>query len=159
MVKYKQIRKESYREASERIARKIKKDYRVKTMHDFLSGYSDYMGVSEKEMTPRELKFREVVVKDAGLTDDYKFHKKAGGKDLDRDREKTAKTIVKTPEEYKKKGASKVDLTGFDTRRRLTIPARKKGKIVYAERTFVYIKGKQFMRFRDRSGHFVSIRG
>ena len=161
MVRYKKRRQESYVEAGERISRAIKKDYRPKNLNDFLAGYSDYMGVPTRDMSEKEKKFKELVVDIAGYKKDAdeEYYKKAGGKDLKGDRGKTAKVVVTDEKVYRKKGVTKVDLKGFDTKRRLEIPAKKKGKIVYAERTFIQIRGKHYMRFRDRKGHFVSVRG
>lgn len=94
--------------------------------------------------------------------------KKAGGKDLKRDRRQTAKTIVKTREEFIKKGSRRVDFAGFDIKesqiRRLKlkppkefrIAATVKNKVVFAKRVTVVIKGKSIVRLRDQLGRFAS---
>lgn len=98
-----------------------------------------------------------------------RIFKKAKGKDLRRDRRTTAKTVVTTRREFEKAGATKVDLKGFDTRRQkitkriaerriFTIPAKVKNKIVFTERTFVTVKGKKMLRFRDSKGRFGSVK-
>ena len=125
MKRYKKRRDESYIEASERIVRVVKREYKPKTLNDFLVGYDDYMGVSPRAMTPKEKQFKKMVVDTAG----YKAEEKP----------KKEKVVI--------------------TKRKLTIPAKKKGKVVFAERTFVRIKGRQYTRFRDRRGQFASIKG
>ena len=42
--------------------------------------------------------------------------KKAGGKDLEQDQQKTAKKIVKTRESYEKAKSQRVDIRGVDTK-------------------------------------------
>lgn len=59
---------------------------------------------------------------------DSRLFKKARGKDLDRDREVTAKVIVDTKEEYLKKGSSKVDLEGYDTKQNWKKPTKDEQK-------------------------------
>ena len=84
---------------------------------------------------------------------------KAKGKDLRRDRLKTAKRVVTTRKDYIKERASKVDLKGYDTarqriskgiriRRTFTVPSRIRGKVVFAVRTSVRIpKRRNRIRF------------
>ncbi len=99
-----------------------------------------------------------------------RIFKKAKGKDLARDRLKTAKTVVKTKEEFIKRGARRVDFAGFDIKeseiRKQKIAARKgfdvvakvKTKIVFTKRETVVVKGKSFVRHRDKLGRFASVK-
>lgn len=95
--------------------------------------------------------------------------KEAGGRDLRRDRKRTAKEVVTRKEDYK--SAQRQDLSGLDTKGGKKITAKKpvkrktfsfvgkrKGKIVYARKTFVVVKGKRQARFRDKRGVFVSVK-
>lgn len=79
----------------------------------------------------------------------------AGGKSLSRDRQETAQEIVTTRKEYRKKGSSKVDLKGYDTKKRFTHAKRYKGRVIYTERSMFRIKGKEVTRFRGKDGRFV----
>lgn len=92
---------------------------------------------------------------------------KAKGRDLRRDRLQTAKRVVTTRKEFIKEGAREVDLKGFDTarqkvtrqiisRRTFTVPARIKGRVVFAKKISVVVKGKSVVRFRDSKGRFAS---
>lgn len=87
--------------------------------------------------------------------------KRAGGKNFNQDLRSTAKVVVNTEEEYIKQGASKVDLDGLDTKNgQITYKAynkvgRIKGRTVFVLKTKVMIKGKEFVRFRDKKGRFA----
>lgn len=90
-----------------------------------------------------------------------KVFTKARGKDLHRDRQHTAKTIVTTQEEYKRRGADEVDLKGYDTK--ITIKHKppvyryygKDGeRTVLLRKTFIVVNGKRQARYRDRRGKF-----
>ena len=94
---------------------------------------------------------------------------KAKGRDLRKDRLKTAKKVVSTRKEFITSTAPEVDLKGFDTarqrvtkdiirKRQFSIPARRKGKVVFAIRTSVVVRGKRVTRHRDLKGRFVSAR-
>jgi len=89
-----------------------------------------------------------------------RIFKKARGKDLKRDRQRTARTVLTDKEEYIKQGASKTDLKGFDTKikREFKLLGKQKGKVKYARKTFVVVKGKNQVRFRDRKGRFTSVK-
>ena len=82
---------------------------------------------------------------------------KAGGKDFKKDRQKTAKTVVKNKKEYVRRGARKVDLKNYDTKKSL-VPSRIKKKVVYSYKTYVRIKNKVYVRYRDKMGRFASVR-
>lgn len=82
------------------------------------------------------------------------IYKEAGGTDagFPGDKAKTAKTIVKTRQQFKKMRARKVDLANYD------MPGKVGKKVVYAAKTVYTYKGKQRIVYRDRKGRFASIR-
>lgn len=90
------------------------------------------------------------------------IYKEAGGKDLNKDRQKTAKRVVKTRKEYEKAGASRVDLEGYDTKQdfnaRYKKPGRVKGKIVFVREASYKRYGKTFHIYRDKRGRFASVK-
>lgn len=74
----------------------------------------------------------------------------AKGKNLKQDQRQTAKTVVTSREEYKKRGASKV--------RVYNLTGRIKGKVVRVRATTIVVRGKSLVRYRDRKGRFASRR-
>jgi len=92
--------------------------------------------------------------------------KKAGGKSFKRDRAKTAREVVTDIKIFKKKGAGKVDLQGYDTKKggvvrtkhKFDIPGSVKEKIVFARRTVVLVNNQEQVRFRDKLGRFTSVK-
>ncbi len=116
----------------------------------------------------KEELFRIYRMDHAGVSEERLF-KKAKGKDLERDRRQTAKRVTRDFKEFRKKGARKVDFAGLDTTERdirkfkrvskeFTIPAMVRNKVVFSKRTFVVVKGKRQLRFRDSKGRFASRR-
>lgn len=115
-------------------------------------------------------KLFEIYVNDHPDVSKERLFKKAKGKDLERDRQQTARTVVKTKEEFVKKGASKVDFAGFDVKeskiRKQKVEARKgfeiaskvKDKVVFSKKVFVVVQGKRQVRHRDKLGRFTSIK-
>lgn len=91
----------------------------------------------------------ERVRKRKGL-EDQKLFTKAGGKNLKKDRQIAAKTVVTTPAEYIRRGARRVDLAGYDT-----VGIDRKGRIVKARRVQIIIRGKRYIRYRDQKGRFT----
>ena len=91
--------------------------------------------------------------------------KEAEGKNFDADRAHTAKTIVNSPEVYKKKGAANVDLRGYDTKgaakqftklkHRYSLIGTVRGRTVRAARQTITIRGKPTHILRDARGRFV----
>lgn len=125
-------------------------------------------GLSSQQKTLRGNAFEKFVDANPNVSKERIF-KKARGKDLARDRRTTAKRIVTTRKEFEKAGATRVDLKGFDTKRQkftkqiaqrrvFTVPARIKDKVVFTQRTFVVVKGKKMLRFRDSKGRFGSVK-
>ena len=101
--------------------------------------------------------------------------KKAGGKDFERDKAKTAKTVVTSRREYVKRGASNVDLRGYDTpkprkssvaalrkelniKARFVFPGKQKGAVRHARKISIMVKGKRQVRFIDKHGRYVGVR-
>lgn len=89
-----------------------------------------------------------------------RLFKKAGGKSLGRDRQQTARTIVKTRQEYIKQGAPNVDLEGFDTKRRVNrfnVLGQRGKQTVFAREVKVNNKfaKRKITVLRDQKGRFV----
>ena len=135
--------------------------------------YNSYMSLSDKEMNSKQKKFRTGCFELYADTHDkvlrQRIFKKAGGKDLVRDKRRTAKTIVTTRQEYYEHGASKVDLKGYDTKvkkhekkmnqkKTMKIPSYSKRKFVRSEKTYVKVKGKKQVRYRNSKGTFSSVK-
>ena len=157
----------------ERINERLESESRmqIRDRDSYDLAFSDLLKTPEKELSPKQKKLRDMAFGEykkshPDVSKDRLF-KEARGKDLKRDRRQTAKGIVTTIKDYKKKGASKVDLKGYDTarqkikkdilrRRTFTIPARIKGRIVYSIKTSVVVMGKRHVRFRDSKGRFAS---
>lgn len=77
-----------------------------------------------------------------GLIDAESEFKKAGGKNLKQDRKQT-KNVVPTLQEYRRKGASRTDYRGIDT---------KEGSV----RSFIVKnRGKSIRVYRDSKGRFT----
>lgn len=108
---------------------------------------------------------------------DARIHKEGGGKDFAKDKQKTAKTVVKSVEEYKKKGAGRVDYKGYDTKkpfkrrtrdqmvrdiakeREYSVIGYQKGLVRNARKTKIKWKGREgVVRYVDRRGKYVSIK-
>ncbi len=133
--------------------------------------FDDYMGIMRAAPKQRKLRndaFADYSQKHPDVSTERLFTK-AKGKDLSRDRLRTAKRVVKTRKGFIKAGAANVDLKGFDTARQkvtkaqriqrdFTIPARIKGRVVFARKTSVVVKGRSVVRHRDSKGRFVSVK-
>jgi len=93
-------------------------------------------GLSEKQLKLRDRVFRQYK-KELGMPSSGEVPK---GKErfVRADKEKTARM--------------------FDYVKRKKVPAKAKGRIVYAYKTYVTVRGKQMVRHRDSRGMFVSVR-
>ena len=101
---------------------------------------------------------------------DERLFKKARGTDLARDRKETAKRVTGDRKEFIRVGAKNIDFAGLDVReseikavsvaarREFQIAAKVKGKIVFSKRETVRIKGKSFVRHRNKLGQFSSVK-
>jgi len=93
---------------------------------------------------------------------DKDLFRSAGGKNLERDRMTTAKIVTKDVSEYKRVGANKIDLDGFDTKNEKVLKRYLRGKIknksVEIYKTSVIVKGKDVVRYRDKKGRFAKLR-
>ena len=108
----------------------------------------------------------DAYVRDNPSVSKDRLFKKAGGKDLKRDRKQTAKTVVKDRKEFIKRGSKRVDFAGLDTKeselRRVKRPTKEfnvsafvKGKQVFSKR----IKNKRgIIQFKDQKGRFASVK-
>lgn len=142
----------------------------IRDRDSFDRSYDEYLEESDELLVNenvRDKTFKILMSKHPKRIKDERIFKEAKGKSLEMDRRTTAKTIVKTKEEYIRRGASKVDLKGYDTRKERIRPVKKrerpiigrvKGKIVYTEKVMVKVKGKDQVRYRDRLGRFASIK-
>jgi len=131
----------------------------IKDRETFDKAFNEYleMGVTpEQDEILREQTWNRI--KDSSS---FNLHKEADGKDLSKDRQHEAKKVVDTVQQYKKKGATRTDLRGFDTpkkRKNFDVVGKVAGKIVYAHSEVIqYKKGKQ-IKYRDRKGRFVSVK-
>lgn len=124
--------------------------------------FNRYMGSEDitrkRDVVLREKTFDYYAKNHSGVSTE-RIHEEAGGKNLAVDMAKTAKTIVTDKKQYRKLGAGKVDLKGYDTKpkfkKKLDVTARVKGKIVYATQDTVIIKGHKITVYRDRKGRFA----
>ena len=155
---------------NERLEREAKLEIQDRDSYDL--AFSDLLNLDEDELSMDQKKMRSEGFNDyVGTHPDVSTNRlfsKAKGKDLRRDRLKTAKRVVKTEKDYIKGTAPKVDLKGYDTARQrtakkirkskvFTIPTIRKGKVVHSIKTSVVIKGNTVIRYRDMTGKFTSI--
>lgn len=156
----------------------------VQDRDSFDLAFSNITEIKDADLSSKQLNFRDDVFRrylqqHPAVRPDRLF-KKARGKDLEKDR-KTTEPIVKSDKEFIRRGARRFDFAGFDvklpatdkeltpkqrqklirdvrTRKEFVIPATVKKKVVFARKTFVVVKGKEQVRFRDSLGRFASIR-
>ncbi len=156
---------------NERIFRESK--FKVQDRDSYDLAFNDLLSLDDKAITSnqralRTNSFQDFIREHPEVSTERLFTKVGKGKDLRRDRLRTAKKVVETREEFKGK-ASDVDLRGFDTarqkvkkavlrRRTFTVPAQVKGRVVFAMRTSVTVKGKSQVRHRDSRGRFSSVK-
>lgn len=144
----------------------------IQDRNSFDKEYDDYFENSTEWKKNRD--FRDAVFKNAlklkpKISSD-KLFTEAGGKNLTQDRKTNAKIIVTSKQEYIDKGASRVDLKGFDTiprksrKREFNKIGRINNKIVFSsEYPSFKLKTKTgnpesvITRFRDKKGRFVKI--
>jgi hypothetical protein len=90
------------------------------------------------------------------------LYKRAGGKDLKRDKRKTAKIVVDTPEEFIRRGARKVDLRNLDTRParkgRFSVVGKVNNKIVFTRLDIVKKQSGEHVVYRNKAGQFASVK-
>lgn len=101
--------------------------------------------------------FKKLRSKKSNISNERIF-KKAGGKNLKQDRLTDAKVIVKSRREFIKKGAQRVDLKGFDTKKRgnrFNILAQSGKQTVFAREDTIKMRGKTINVLRDQKGRFV----
>lgn len=145
--------------------------FKIQDRDSYDLAFNDYLNIDDKTIKSTERKLRdnafEDFLKDHPEVTRERLFTKAKGKDLRRDRLQTAKRVVKTRKQFIREGAKAVDLKDFDTarqkiskeikqRRTFTVPAKLKGRVVFALKTSVVVRGKSQTRFRDSKGRFVS---
>lgn len=142
--------------------------FKIQDHDSYDLAFDDYLRDTAFKESVRDDAFADYAASHPAVSKERLFTK-AKGKDLSRDRSKTAKRVVTTRKEYIKQTAPRVDLKGFDTarqritkeqvvRRTFTIPARSKGRVVFAMRTSVIVRGRRVVRHRNSKGQFVSIK-
>lgn len=122
----------------------------------FDESYNEYF--SEEEHLRKNEIFRKGVLRKFRKLNPIpaSIHREAGGKSFERDRRTTAKTVVTSRKEYKKRGASNVDLKGYDTKNEFKFMKRSgTRRVVRARPVNVTVRGKQVQRFRDQMGRFT----
>ena len=145
--------------------------FKIQDKDSYDLAFDDYMGIFKPDADQKAFRnkaFSDYVQKHPDVSTERIFQK-AKGKDLRRDRLTTAKRVVRTRKEFERLTAPDVDLKGFDTARQritksqriqrdFTIPARSKGRVVFAKRTSVRVRGRSLVRHRDSKGRFVSVK-
>lgn len=177
MVKIKQRRNRGRRpsptpEEIDRINETIfnRAGFKIQDRDSYDLAFNDYLNINEGSITSAEKKLRdnsfEEFISQHPEVSKERLFTKAKGKDLRRDRLKTAKRVVRTRKEFIKQTAPEVDLKGFDTarqkvskeilrRRTFTVPATIKGRVVFA----IQITNKRGIKqLKDSKGRFVSAR-
>ena len=154
---------------NERLFRESK--FQIQDRDSYDLAFNDLLSTDESDMSLNQKRLRNNAfgdyVSDHPDVAKERLFSKAKGRDLRRDRLKTARKVVTTRKQYIKGGASKLDLKGYDTarqritkdisrRRTFTVPAKVRGKIVFALRTSVVVRGKSMVRHRDALGRFAS---
>ncbi len=161
---------------SERVWRDAGGTIRDKATFD--SAFDSYMDGDLNPKQDKQLRNRtfDKVISNHPSVSRRSIHADARGKDFERDRKTTAKRVVTSKRDYKKFGASNVDLQAYDTRRgevakvtrrkkvfNFNLAGKVKKKVVFARKTSVFIKFKKkgrtkVIRFRDRRGRFVRVK-
>ena len=139
--------------------------FKIQDRDSYDLAFDDYLQDTAFKESVRDDAFADYVESHPDVSKERLFTK-AKGRDLRRDRLKTAKKVVTTRKAYIKGGARHLDLKGYDTARQritkiqriqrvFTIPARRKGRIVFA----MEIKNKRgIIQHKDFKGVFVSVR-
>ncbi len=159
----------------ERINERLFRESRLKIQDrdSYDLAFNDLMSLDDRTISAKQKELRndafdDFLGKHPEVSSERLFTK-AKGRDLRRDRLKTAKRVVKTRKEFIKETAPEVDLRGFDTarqrvtkeilrRRIFTVPARVQGRVVFAMRTSVVVRGRRQVRHRNAKGQFSSVR-
>ena len=156
---------------NERLFRESK--FQIQDRDSYELAFNDLLSTAEDDLSLDQKRLRnngfDDYVSDHPDVAKERLFSKAKGRDLRRDRLRTAKKVVTTRKQYIKGGASKLDLKGYDTarqritkgiaqRRTFTVPSRIKGRVVFSVKTSVVVKGKRLVRYRDARGRFASVR-
>lgn len=147
----------------ERFAENLYNSYQfIDNTKKFNVAFDEYLnergfGITKKQDTILRQKSLGIL-KDRGIIsgkEDELFND-AGGKDLKRDRANTAQTVVNTEEEYIRRGASRVDLRGYDTKRFDSFGKTRDGRVVKGVTdTVTFRTGREQEVIRDRKGRFL----
>lgn len=158
------LRRETPQEEFDRLAERVYNSSDVsiidKGTYDYaFNKYMDKTLTNKQDTTLREETFKALRNKRPSIVDGDVFTQ-SGGKDFEKDKSKKAKVIVNDVETYQKKGASKVDLKGYD------MPTKRKGyyylgtvkqKDTYARKDTIIINNKVREVYRDRKGRFTKV--
>jgi len=119
----------------------------VKDEESFNRAYDKYMGATNSSGDDAmKDSFRKKVFKSYRLLDVFE---KSGGKNLAKDRNKTAKKVTKSIKIYEKEGANRIDFAGFDTK------SRTKSPVLKVKMVYIMVRGKKTRRFRDALGRWA----
>lgn len=150
-----------------RLAERVNRDFGKQVVDGKTANraFDLYMEGQEEALSPRQntVLRRQIV--------DRLVFMKAGGKSLSKDRQQTAKTVLRDSDEFVIAGAKKTDLDGLDTRggRKVKRP-KPKSKFVFKQlgkvkQRTVYgrpvreRRGTKFItRFRDRKGRYIAVK-
>ena len=145
---------------------------RITERDSFDLEWSRYLGISPKQMTQKQLNFRDDVFQSYSerhnIPNERRFSD-AGGKSLKQDQKQTSKIVTGDKGDYKALGAKKADLSGLDTKNAEYAPithkkrvldkvGRQKGRIVYSEKVTITRRKRQYTVYRDSKGRFVSVK-
>jgi hypothetical protein len=119
---------------------------RIKDYGSFIEAYDDYMEGSalKNDTSFKDDVFEGYIKAYEGVADTRNVPKKERQKEV---------------QQYERKG--KIGILEHEgvlkkPKRELNFPTVRRGKVVYAEKTFVIVKGKRQDRFRDSWGRFTS---
>ena len=122
-------------EEEERVAERIYNEFRedIGNRDEFEKSFSRLIETSKKDMTVSQLEFMDSAFKK--YVDKY--------------------ALPIAEKRLKKEG--RIERAAIEARR-LTIPAKIKGKVVFSQEIKIKIRGREYIKFRDRKGRFASVK-
>ena len=130
---------------------------RIVDVDTFEEYWGEYMGktTSKQERLFKPEVFRKMKDAHPKISGERLFTS-ADGKDLRRDKKETAQEVTTDKEEYKRKGASRVDLEGYDTKEKYDTYGVVKKQVVRVRKDSYNYKGQTRTVYRDSRGRFAS---
>lgn len=143
----------------DRLAERLAEKYSIIDEETFNEAFNDYLedeNRARNNSALREKVFGVITDKDKNINKGS-IHKQAGGKSFERDRQHTAKTVLPEGDikEYKKRGASNVDMKNYDTKKAFTRKGFIKDRVVLGREVKVKLGKVIITRFRDKRGRFI----